>query len=111
VFKQYYKKYNTGRSSAMNTNRIDNRLEEAASRLGWSRTVYASRRDVYLALITLAGSKNTVEVSLTDLAIQSRRSRPLVVQAVADLVMAGLVTSHVPIKDPQRQKPCRYELV
>jgi hypothetical protein len=90
---------------------IDKRLEEAALHLGWSRTVFASRRDVYLALITLAGSQNMAEVSLTDLAIQSRRSRPLVVLAVADLVMAGLVISHVPIKDPQRQKPCRYDLV
>ncbi len=90
---------------------IDNRLEEAASRLGWSRTVFASRRDVYLALLALAGSKNIVEVSFADLAIQSRRSRPLVVQAVADLVIAGLVISHVPIKDPRRQKPCRYELL
>jgi hypothetical protein len=95
----------------MDTNLIDNRLEAAASRLGWSRTVFASRRDVYLALITLAGSKSVAEVSFTDLAIQARRSRPLVVQAVADLVMAGLVISHVPLKDPQRQKPCRYELV
>jgi hypothetical protein len=94
----------------MDMNMIDKRLEEAASRLGWSRTVFASRRDVYLALIALAGSQNIAEVSLTDLAIQARRSRPLVVQAVADLIMAGLVLSHVPLKDPQRQKPCRYEL-
>jgi hypothetical protein len=95
----------------MDTNLIDNRLEEAASRLGWSRTVFASRRDVYLALITLAGAENVAEVSFTDLAIQARRSRPLVVLAVADLIMAGLVLSHLPLKDPQRQKPCRYELV
>jgi len=86
------------------------RIRAAAQRSGWSRTVEASRRDVYEALVRLAEG-GQVEISFTDLAEACGRSRPLVVEAVRDLVAAGLIAHHPPIKHPQRQQPSLYELL
>lgn len=78
---------------------------------GWSRTVEASRRDVYEALLHLrSGGVGMAVASFDTLAALSGRSRPLVVTAVADLVSAGLIVHHPPLKDPQRQLPSCYEV-
>lgn len=86
-------------------------LGEAAVRLGWSRSVEGSRRDIYEALMRLAAGRGEVEVSITELAVASGRSRPLVFMGVADLELAGLIRKYPPLKDPQRQRASRYELL